>query len=355
MTEVSEYKVFASKLLKWYGPNKRDLPWRNTKEPYKIWLSEIILQQTRVDQGMAYYNKFVEAFPTVEELAQAPEATVLRLWQGLGYYSRARNLHGSAKHIVKELGGKFPNSYDEIIKLKGVGDYTASAIASFSFNEPQAVVDGNVYRVLARVFGITEDISSSKGPKFFRSLAQKIIPTSNPAEYNQAIMEFGSLQCTPKNPDCDHCIFSNECIANRSNLQDQLPIKSKKVKTRNRHFNYLVIDYNNTFVFKERPMGDIWTGLYDFPLIESDQELDALEQILDNQPEGFTLTQSQFLSCQTMPKHILSHQKLFCKFWKFKIESPAAENMKNSFYNSFEIKNLPKPVLVDKYLNQSIF
>lgn len=352
---MSEYKVFASKLVDWYQLNKRDLPWRHTSDPYKIWLSEIILQQTRVDQGMNYYLKFVRNYPTVNDLAKAEESEVLRLWQGLGYYSRARNLHRSSKYIVEELKGEFPNTYLSLLQLKGVGDYTASAISSFAFNEKQAVVDGNVYRVLSRVFGITDDISSSHGPKVFREFAQKIIPKNNPGEYNQAIMEFGSIHCTPKNPNCTDCIFQSSCIANKSNLQNELPVKSKKVKSRDRYFNYLVIEHGNKFILNKRLDKDVWEGLYDFPLLESSSEITAINNLLDMLTDNLAINEGHFISCHIMPKHILSHQKIFSRFWYFKVSKQTPNTQNNSYYSISEIKNLPKPVLIDKYLNESIF
>ena len=233
--------IFSNKLISWYLQNKRDLPWRKTKNPYFVWLSEIMLQQTRVAQGMSYYLKFTETFPTVFDLAKADESTVLKMWQGLGYYSRARNLHATAKHIAFELDGKFPSTYKEIVKLKGIGDYTASAIASICFTEPTAVVDGNVYRVLSRYFGIETPINSSAGNKEFKELAQTLIDTLKPGTYNQAIMDFGAIQCKPKNPICLFCPFSESCVALQKNKIDTLPVKDKKTKVRDRYFNYLVL------------------------------------------------------------------------------------------------------------------
>ncbi len=273
---------FSQTIIFWYHQNKRDLPWRDTQNPYKIWLSEIILQQTRVAQGMPYYQKFVENFPTVQELANADEETVLRLWQGLGYYSRARNLHAAAKYISEELNGIFPTTYIEIKKLKGVGDYTAAAISSFAFDEVQAVVDGNVYRVLARFFGIEKDITSSEEKKEFRELAQKLISTKEPAIYNQSIMEFGALQCVPKNPNCKNCPLQENCTAFAKNLIEKLPVKSKKTVVKDRFMHYLVFvngeesnkkdkDNKNSekkVLVHKRQEGDIWQGLYDFFVLE---------------------------------------------------------------------------------------
>jgi len=248
---------FSSKLINWYHQNKRDLPWRNSTDPYQIWLSEIILQQTRVDQGLSYFNKFIEHHPNVNSLANAPEKEVLNLWQGLGYYSRARNLHFTAKVISKEHKGIFPSDYNDILKLKGVGEYTAAAIASFAYNLSYPVIDGNVYRVLSRIFGIENPIDSSKGKKIFKALATELIDNKNPATYNQAIMEFGALQCTPKKPKCEDCPFRLECYALKNELTAELPKKEKKIKQRNRYFNYVVVIDNEKIYLKERKEKDI--------------------------------------------------------------------------------------------------
>ena len=234
-------KHFSEKIIAWYDQNKRDLPWRNTKDAYLIWLSEIILQQTRVDQGMDYYLKFAKEFPTVKHLAKADNEKVMKLWQGLGYYSRARNLHTTAKIISEKYHGKFPDEYSDILSLKGVGNYTAAAIASFAFNKPYAVVDGNVYRVLARVFGIESPIDSTQGKKEFETLATELLDRKKPASHNQAIMELGALQCKPVNPDCSICALNTMCFAYSKKRINELPVKAKKTKVRNRYFNYIVL------------------------------------------------------------------------------------------------------------------
>ena len=265
---------FNQTLTHWYSDNKRSLPWRKTKDPYFIWLSEIILQQTRVDQGLPYYESFVASFPTVFELANATEEHVLKLWQGLGYYSRARNLHFTAKHIVSEFNGEFPNTYDELIKLKGVGDYTASAIASICFNEPTAVVDGNVYRVLARYFGIDTPINSTKGIKEFKALAQNLLPKQLVGDYNQAIMEFGARQCKPANPNCDVCPLNNSCLSLAKGRVDKLPVKLKKTKITKKYFNFLVFVSNDEkTILEQRTKNGIWKNLYQFPLIETTKSI----------------------------------------------------------------------------------
>jgi A/G-specific adenine glycosylase len=259
---------FAFDLIAWYQENKRDLPWRNIEDPYLIWLSEVILQQTRVAQGMPYYLRFSAAYPTVEQMAAATEKDILRLWQGLGYYSRARNMHYTAQVVVNEHNSNFPENYKALKKLKGIGDYTACAIASFAFKEKVAVVDGNVFRVLSRVFGLEEDISSTKGKKVFAELAKNLLPDTEIAMYNQAIMEFGALYCKPTSPDCPNCIFRDSCVAFAEKKQDSLPFKAKKAQVKKRYLHYLVIEHDNKLLMKERFEGDVWQGLYDFVLVE---------------------------------------------------------------------------------------
>src|ERR1041385_985871 len=254
---------FSQILLSWYARNRRDLPWRKTRDPYKIWLSEVILQQTRVQQGLPYYLAFVKKCPDVKKLAAAPEDEVVKLWQGLGYYSRARNLHAAAKMVVKDFAGKFPGNYEDLRKLKGIGDYTAAAIASLSFDERKAVVDGNVYRVLSRIFGIEDAIDSTVGKKIFSELANELISQKFPADHNKAIMEFGALQCVPKNPDCKNCPFVLHCYAQKKKIIHLFPLKSKKTKITDRFFYYLVIRHKGHIYIKQRTGKDIWKGLFD--------------------------------------------------------------------------------------------
>ncbi|MCL4123390.1 UNVERIFIED_CONTAM: hypothetical protein GTU68_027811 [Idotea baltica] len=337
---------FTNILIKWYSQNKRDLPWRNTENPYFIWLSEIILQQTRVNQGLSYYEKFITTFPTVSHLANANEESVLKLWQGLGYYSRARNLHYSAKYIVNELNGKFPSTYNDLLKLKGVGDYTASAIASICYNEPCAVVDGNVYRVLARYFGITTPINSSKGNKTFKNLAQELLDVDNPATFNQAIMEFGAIQCKPKSPNCSICPLQNSCLAYASNKIDVLPFKDKKVKIRNRFFNYLVVvNSNNEIILNQRKGKGIWENLYEFPLIETENEINITTLIEMEEFHKMIIEKSEIILYNKTPIiHKLSHQHLSVKFWIIKTE----QRLKNStLISNFE--QYPVPSLIHKF------
>ena len=310
--------MFSKKIINWYQHNKRDLPWRKTVDPYKVWLSEIILQQTRVAQGLPYFNKFLNSFPKLENLAMASEQEVLKLWQGLGYYSRARNLYFSAKYIQNELGGKFPADYNSLLKLKGVGDYTAAAIASFCYDEKRVVVDGNVYRVLSRYFGIDTAINSHAAKKEFKSLAFELMDKENPGLFNQAIMEFGALQCTPSKPDCNICPLKNSCIGLQKDRVTALPVKEKKIIIAKRYFNYLVliIDENETIVKMRKGKG-IWQNLYEFPLIESNKSIDYKTLIVDEEFIEYTEQQDFKLELLTPVDiaHKLTHQHLFIKFW----------------------------------------
>ncbi|MBK0404449.1 A/G-specific adenine glycosylase [Adhaeribacter sp. BT258] len=355
-----EPAFFAETLLNWYKKHFRPLPWRETTNPYAIWLSEIILQQTRVNQGLPYYHTFLTAYPTVHDLANAPEDEVLRHWQGLGYYSRARNLHQTAKFVSEELGGFFPENYTDLLKLKGVGTYTAAAIASFAFKEQVAVLDGNVFRVLSRVFGISDDILSPLGKRTFQDLANKLVPANEPDTYNQAIMEFGAIQCTPVMPDCLFCPLQDHCYAFKHGLVTVLPHKSKAKAPRVRHFHYFVFQFGEDFYLKKRLPGDIWQGLYDFHLLESDTKALSLDEMI---AELGILQQDVPMPNIKMPspayKHVLSHQKVFAAFYHILLESPLSQNVTNStglsFYSKSEIEALPKPVLINNYLKDAIF
>ena len=329
--------------------NKRVMPWKGIKDPYKIWLSEIILQQTRVDQGWPYYLKFVETFPTIQNLAEANQDEVLRLWQGLGYYSRGRNLHFTANQVVKDFNGKFPTNYDDLLKLKGVGTYTASAIASFCGNQNKAVVDGNVYRVLSRYFGVENDISLTSTQKEFQNLANELLNKKMPGLHNQAIMEFGALQCVPKNPDCNQCPLQTSCYAFAHKKISKLPFKTRKIKVKSRYFNYLVIKSKKHTFVKRRLSGDIWEGLYEFPLIESKTSLDEKALLLS--PEFKMLINNnnyELLSVSKQFKHLLTHQTIFCKFLQISINDFA--NI--SGFESVEwtaLNNYPKPILIQRF------
>lgn len=342
---------FGQILLSWYTKNRRDLPWRKTRDPYKIWLSEVILQQTRVQQGLPYYLAFVKKYPDVKKLATAPEDEVLKLWQGLGYYSRARNLHAAAKMVVKDFGGKFPENYEALRKLKGVGDYTAAAIASISFNERKAVVDGNVYRVLSRIFGIEEAIDSTKGKKIFTELANELISEKHPADHNQSIMEFGALQCIPKNPDCKNCPFVLHCHARKKKIIHLLPFKSQKTKVTDRWFYYLVIRHKGSIYLKQRKEKDIWQGLFDFPLIEMKEKTG--EKKLMQSKEWKSFFGNEKIAVRNFSeeiKHILSHQKLHTRFIEIELTKKVKGQKGWLYIKEKELKKYAVPVVIANYL-----
>jgi A/G-specific adenine glycosylase len=307
---------FTKRLLKWHQENPIEMPWKNTTDPYAIWLSEVILQQTRVAQGLPYYVKILAAYPTVQHMANAPIDALLKLWQGLGYYSRARNLHETAKHVSKVLNGKFPNSYTTLLNLTGVGPYTAAAIASFCYNEKVAVVDGNVYRVLARIFGITTPIDSSIGKTEFQFLANQLISSQFPAAFNQAIMNYGSSVCMPLKPLCNSCVFNNKCVAFYNQNISLYPQKSKKLNIKKREFQFiLIIDIHNNVIIEKRLANDIWKGLFQFPVFEGDtatNQLSLNDWLTTVCKDWSLLHQSEELH-QT-----LTHQKLTCKFYIYK-------------------------------------
>lgn len=349
---IDKKQNFRDELIKWYNKNHRILPWRETKDPYKIWLSEIILQQTRVNQGMKYYQKFLLNYPKICSLAKASEEEVLKMWQGLGYYSRARNLHFTAKHICFQLKGKFPDDFDSIRQLKGVGDYTAAAIASFAFDLPHAVIDGNVYRVLSRLFGIQLAIDTAEGKSKFRQVAEKLLNQKQPAIHNQAMMEFGAVQCLPKNPKCDHCVFQENCVAYQENLVNDLPIKQKKIKQKNRYFHYLLITVASKIFIHKREGNEIWQNLYDFPLIETNKNI-SVEQLIRNESLRGILDHGSysFDFASTPRKHILTHQKIYATFYHFQLDDQA--NIKSKKYRLIEkekLKNYPIPKLIENYL-----
>jgi len=311
--------LFSNQLIKWYRQNLRQLPWRETVDPYKIWISEVIMQQTRVAQGLPYYEKFIQKYPTVKKLAEAQQDEILQLWQGLGYYSRARNMHFTAKEVMRIYYGKFPSQYDELINLKGIGDYTASAISSFSINEKRATVDGNVYRVIARYFGIEEATDSQAGKKIFKELAEEIISQKLPGIHNQAMMEFGATYCLPRNPNCNNCIFASKCVANLTGRVQELPFKSKKTKVRQRFLSYFVFHDNINCILKKRDGKDIWHGLFDFPLVETKSEKKSKAENIEI---GRILKDFKVKTEQTeivKVKHILSHQQLQIEFRIFKL------------------------------------
>ena len=306
--------ILTGKLLDWYAENKRELPWRDTTDPYLIWISEIILQQTRVVQGYEYFRRFVHRFPDVESLASAPEDEVMKLWQGLGYYSRARNLHIAAK----SMNGVFPETYEEVRALKGVGDYTAAAICSFAYNLPYAVVDGNVYRVLSRYFGIDTPIDSTEGKKVFAALAGEMLDKKRPADYNQAIMDFGAIQCTPQSPNCMFCPLADSCSALSKGLIAQLPVKQHKTKTTDRFFNYIYVRMGAHTLIHKRTGNDIWRNLFELPLVETETALSEEEFLACPQFCAlFVKGESPVVrSVLRNVKHVLSHRVIYTNFYE---------------------------------------
>jgi len=314
-------KSFSNSLIDWYLLNKRELPWRDISDPYSIWISEIILQQTRVNQGLNYYLRFIEKFPTVEILAKATEDEVLKYWQGLGYYSRARNIHKAANQIINDFNGVFPTKHPDVLKLAGIGVYTSAAICSFAYNQPYAVVDGNVYRVLSRLFALETPIDSNEGVKIYSKLAQELLNTSHPAIHNQAIMEFGALQCVPASPNCSTCPLVGVCKAYQLNMISQLPVKSQKVKVKDRFFNYFYVEFDENTFLKKRDANDIWRNLYEFPLIESDKLFNISELIeIDAFKNIFNSIDSVKIKSESIAfKHILTHRRVNAKFFNIEI------------------------------------
>ncbi|SEK89484.1 A/G-specific DNA-adenine glycosylase [Aquimarina amphilecti] len=346
--------IFHKKLITWYLQNKRSMPWRETTDPYHIWLSEIILQQTRVAQGLPYYLSFTDQYPTVFDLANAEEEQVLKLWQGLGYYSRARNLHTTAKYIANELRGVFPSTYNDLLKLKGVGDYTASAIASICYNEVVPVVDGNVYRVLSRYFNIDTPINSTQGIKEFKKIAFTLIDPEQPATYNQAIMEFGALQCKPQSPYCIVCPLNDSCESLKNGTVTSLPVKLKKTKIKKRYFNYLIFSVNDQqTVIKQRTGKGIWQNLYEFPLIESDKDVNLsyikehtiLKNLVGNMSYDITCYEEAFKI------HKLSHQHLYTRFYVVKINTKPEVDEELELVEIDNIREYPVPILLGNFID----
>lgn len=343
---------FYNILITWYLANKRDLPWRKTTNPYHIWLSEIILQQTRVAQGLPYFEAFTKQFPKVSDLANASQEQVLKTWQGLGYYSRARNLHATAQHISFDLNNKFPDNYKDLLNLKGVGNYTAAAIASFAFNEKIAVVDGNVFRVLSRIFGIYDDISSVKTRKIFQDLANTLLldnENNDPSLFNQAIMDFGAIQCVPKNPTCTVCPFIDVCFAFENTKINDLPVKLSKTKVTNRYFDYVIEKgKDNTFKINKREDKGIWQGLYEFPVLESNKPLDLVES-QKNIIEKYSQTPFLDLYCfeNDYILHKLSHQNLYIRFWKLEF----FEDLQG--INLTELNNYAYPIVIANFIKKN--
>jgi A/G-specific adenine glycosylase len=347
MNSASVISTFRTLLVDWYGTHQRDLPWRQTIDPYPIWLSEIILQQTRIEQGLSYYHRFINTFPTVKELADAPLTEVLKCWQGLGYYSRARNLHETAKHIAFDLGGIFPETYQELLTLKGVGAYTAAAIASFAYKQVHAVVDGNVYRVLARVFLIDTPIHSTLGKKQFAELAENLIDPTCPDTYNQAIMDFGATQCTPGQPDCNRCPLAEICLAYKNDSVVTLPVRKTEAPKRERFFTYFVCRNASMTWLRERLNKDVWQHLWEFPLVETAENL-PIESLLELPEAKALLGKSPVIHTPVQLKHVLSHQLIHARFIPVDVTFDALPG-----YTAFtpeQLSDLPVSRLIDRFL-----
>lgn len=351
---MSDREVYKeSKILReWYAKNERDLPWRQTKDPYRIWISEIILQQTRVAQGLDYYNRFVGRFPDVRSLAEAEQVEVLKYWQGLGYYSRARNLHEAAQDIMCRFQGVFPNRYEDILSLKGIGEYTAAAIVSFAWNKPYPVIDGNVFRVLGRLFAVSTPIDTGKGKKEYRELATLLMSPNQAGVHNQAIMEFGALQCTPQNPDCAQCPLLDCCAAYASGNPQQYPVKQNKTKTRDRYLHYFFVTCGACTYLHRRAGKDIWEGLYEFPLIETASPEDFVKISGDTAfKKLFRGTgKPEFSIAAADVKHVLSHQILHATFYKVKIQKENAAFEKYQKIRLSELDEYPVPKLISAFL-----
>ena len=345
--------IFTQTLQEWYAVNKRDLPWRHTQDPYLIWISEIILQQTRVAQGYDYFVRFVRRFPDVKALASASEEEVLKYWQGLGYYSRARNLHEAARSMKE---GKFPATYEEVRALKGVGDYTAAAICSLAYGMPYAVVDGNVYRVLARYFGIDAPIDSGKGKKLFAGLADEMLDKKRPAEYNQAIMDFGALQCVPRDPACNVCPLAESCAARAEGKVAQLPVKQHKTQTANRYFNYLYVRMGEDILLHKRTGDDIWKNLYELPLIEVDHNMQETELLASGAFRAlFAEGETPLVRVmQRGVKHVLSHRVIYANFYGVELPQNSRSFSGYTRIKIADLENYALPRLVHAFLENQL-
>ena len=344
---------FSRILLKWdKEKNKRKMPWKKETDPYKIWLSEVILQQTRVEQGLKYYESFVKTFPDIHSLARAPDQKIYKLWEGLGYYARCRNLIETARHIDRNLKGKFPSRHDDLLKLKGVGAYTAAAIASFAFNEPRAVIDGNVFRVLSRLFGIDKPIDTLEGKHFFKRLGQKLLDEKRPALYNQAIMDFGAIVCKPL-PECSQCPLNRYCVAFQNQTIFSLPVKLKKVSIRKRWFYYVLFEYKGRFAIRQRTEKDIWHNLFEFLLIESEKVLDqnAIVKQL-RKIKGMASNGTEIKSVSPVFRQQLSHQRIEGRFAELKITHKPTRMDGVIWVRKEEMKNYAFPKFITQYLEK---
>ena len=359
--KTSGKKQFAALLLKWNRQeNKRQMPWKAEKDPYKIWLSEIILQQTRVEQGLEYYHRFIKHYPDIHKLAKARDQSIFKLWEGLGYYTRCRNLIATARYISKELKGEFPVNYEEIKALKGVGPYTAAAISSFAFSLPHAVVDGNVFRVLSRVFGIAKAIDSTEGKKYFTLLADELLDKKQPGIYNQAIMDFGAVVCKPAAPICSTCLFNKTCFAFLNKKINELPVKDKKISIKKRWFYYLVIEHNEEKAIQQRTGKDIWNQLYEFPMIEKETET-TIENILMEAEKSGWLSKRKYevVTISAVFKQQLSHQLIAGQFIKIKLKKNGAVKKDALWVKSNQLKKFAFPRFINQYFDntkgQSLF
>jgi A/G-specific adenine glycosylase len=348
---MKQEKFFTSSLSAWnIKKNTRQMPWKGEKDPYKIWISEIILQQTRVQQGINYYNRFIRAFPDIKSLATAPQKKVYKLWEGLGYYNRCKNLIEAAKFLHKNLNGKFPEEYEDILSLKGVGNYTASAIASFAFNKPYAVLDGNVFRVLSRFFGIEIPVNTSEGKKMYGQLSQQLLDKKNPADYNQAIMDFGAVLCKPMLPLCTECLLQKRCVAFLNNKTAFLPVNNKIIKQKKRFFNYLIVQYRKKIFIQKRTKKDIWENLYEFILIETKFWQNKKDILI--QPAFLEVFQDNEYTIKHESKSIyqkLTHQLISGHFFHIEIKKPL-KNSENYFLaTKSQMELLPFPKLIASY------
>lgn len=347
-------EIFVQGLLNWNkNDNHRPMPWKGEKDPYKIWLSEIILQQTRVEQGLAYYNRFVAAFPTVQQLAAAPEQQVFKLWEGLGYYTRCKNLIATARYITGELNGIFPKGFENILALRGVGPYTAAAIASFAYNLPHAVLDGNVFRVLSRVFDVELPIDTTEGKKYFTSLAQQVLPKDKAGEYNQALMDFGATVCKPQ-PECARCFFNAKCAAFALNKQAALPVKEKKLKTKVRWFHYIILQHGDAVAIRQRTEKDIWQQLYEVVLIEGDKKWDKAH-VLQQLQKSYNILPQQYevISAAANTTQKLTHQTIHFSFIHLALQQPVRVNG-FSFISKQALPQYPFPKTLQAFLHNNL-
>jgi len=355
-TTKAQKRYFTNSLMTWHNlENKRNLPWKSEKDPYKIWLSEVILQQTRALQGLPYYLRFTETFPTIKDMAAASDDDAFRLWQGLGYYNRCKNMLATARHISTDLGGKFPMSYDGLLQLPGIGPYTAAAISSFAYGLPHAVVDGNVYRVLARYFAIDIPFDTTKGKKIFAALAQELLDTGNSAAYNQAIMDLGATVCTPKNPHCDNCPLQKKCIALNGQIVDLLPVRSKKQTVRKRYFHYLLLQWKNTIWIHKRTANDIWENLHEPFLIEADHTLDVNSLLEHKQFKDLKINYTNIRYDKYL-KQRLTHQMIESHFFTLELSKKTHINDPDGMWlNESELKKAAFPKTLVSFLKNNLY